>query len=194
VDSGQLDAFESVVQKNVEILKKTGAKKIVTSCACCHHVLKFRYPEIVKDFDMEVFHSTEIFSDLVEEGKIKPEKAMSGVLTYQDPCHLTRLNTPGEHVFDAPRKLINSIPDIEFVELEGVGEYTQCCGRNPVELPELSLHTGINRIKDAQAVQANTLVTACSFCDWNLDRAAKDCDAGIDVLDVTVMLADSVGV
>ncbi len=194
VDSGQLDAFESVVKKNVENLKKTGAKKVVTSCACCHHVLKFRYPEIVKDFDIQVLHSTEIFSDLVEQGRLKPEKAMSGVVTYQDPCHLTRLNTPGEHVFDAPRKLINSIPGIKFVELEGIGEYTQCCGRNPVELPELSLHTGVNRIKDAQAAQADTIVTACSFCDWNLDRAAKSVDSDINALDVIVMLADSVGV
>ena len=108
-------------------------------------------------------------------------------------CHLTRLNTPGEHVFEEPRKLINSIPDTEFVELEGIGEYTQCCGRNPVELPELSLHTGINRIKDAQTVKADTIMTACSFCDWNLDRAAKSLDSDIKSLDITVMLANAVG-
>lgn len=189
VDSGQLDAFELVVRKNAENLRKTGAKKIITSCACCYHVLKFRYPEIVSDFDIQVVHSTEVFSALVEEGRIKPEKGMSGVITYQDPCHLTRLNTPGEHVFEAPRKLINSIPGIEFVEMEGVGEYTQCCGRNPVELPELSLHAGANRIKDAQAAGADTIITGCSFCLWSLSEGAKSMGTDIKLLDITSLLA-----
>jgi len=156
-------------------------------------VLKFRYPEIVSDFDIQVVHSTEVFSALVEEGRIKPEKGMSGVITYQDPCHLTRLNTPGEHVFEAPRKLINSIPGIEFVEMEGVGEYTQCCGRNPVELPELSLHTGANRIKDAQTAGADTIITGCSFCLWSLSDAAKTIGAEIELLDVTTLLAKCLG-
>ncbi len=49
-----------------------------------------------------------------------------------------------------------------------------------MELPELSLHTGINRIKDAQAVKADTIITACSFCEWNLDRAAKSLDSDIN--------------
>ncbi len=190
VDSGQMKEFEDVVRHNVDAIRKTNAKKVMTSCACCYNVLKFRYPEVIDDLDFEVVHSTEMFAELIDQGKIKPEKSIRGKLTYQDPCHLTRLGAPGAPVFDDPRKLINSIPDAEFVEMEGNGEYTQCCGRNPVELPELSLHTGINRIKDAQAVGADTIVTGCSFCDWNLDRAAKSVDSDIKVVDISMLLAE----
>ncbi len=189
VDSGQRKDFESVVRHNADQIEETGAKRVMTSCACCYNVLKFRYPEIVGDLDFEVVHSSELFAGLMDEGKIKPEKSITGKMTYQDPCHLTRLGTPGAPVFEEPRKIINSIPGIEFVEMEGNGEYTQCCGRNPVELPELSLHTGINRIKDAQAVGADTIVTACSFCDWSLSRASKTLDSDIKTLDLSVLLA-----
>ena len=191
VDSGQSDAFEAVARKNMDALKKVGAKKVMTSCACCYNVLKFRYPEVIDNFDLEVVHTTEVLAELIDQGKIKPEKSVDGKLTYQDPCHLTRLGTPGEPVFDQPRKIINSIPGVEFVELEGNGEYTQCCGRNPVELPELSLLTGANRIKDAQAVGAETIVTSCSFCDWSLDRAVKDIESEIKPIDITLLLLES---
>ena len=145
----------------------------------------------LSNLDFQVVHSTEVFAGLIQENKIRPEKGITGRLTYQDPCHLTRLGAPGAPVFEAPRKLINSIPGVEFVEMEGNGEYTQCCGRNPVELPELSLHTGINRIKDAHAVGANTIITGCSFCDWNLARAAKSLDEKMKTLDITVLLANA---
>ena len=81
---------------------------------------------------------------------------------------------------------------LALVAQGGIGEYTQCCGRNPVELPELSLRTGINRIKDAQAVGADTIITGCSFCDWSLSRAAKDANADVKTLDITVLLANAV--
>jgi len=192
VNSGQRDAFEAVARQNTDAIKKVGAKKVMTSCACCYNVLKFRYPEVIDSLDFEVVHTTEVLAELIDEGRIKPEKGVIGKLTYQDPCHLTRLGTPGAPVFEEPRKIINSIPGVEFVELEGNGEYTQCCGRNPVELPELSLHTGLNRIKDAQAVGADTIVTSCSFCDWSLDRAAKGLDSEIKPIDITQLLAETV--
>ena len=187
--SGQLDAFETVVEHNVEAISNAGAKKVLTSCACCHNVLRFRYPEVAGDLDFEVVHTTEVLAGLFDQGKLKPEKSLSGTLTYQDPCHLTRVNAPGVSLFDEPRKLIQSVPGISFVEMEGNGMFTQCCGRNPYELPDLSLHTGMNRIRDARTAGAHTIVTSCSFCEWSLGRAAKRFDTGMGVMDVTALLA-----
>lgn len=189
--SGQLDAFEAVVEHNVAAIRNTGAKQVMTSCACCYDVLRFRYPEVAGDLDFEVVHTTEVLSGLIDEGKLKPEKSLSGTLTYQDPCHLTRVNAPQVSLFEEPRKLIQSVPGASFVEMEGNGMFTQCCGRNPYELPELSLHTGMNRIRDAQAAGADTIVTSCAFCDWSLTRAAKGIGSDMRVMDVTTMLAQA---
>ena len=78
--------------------------------------------------------------------------------------------------------------------MEGNMGLTQCCGRYVAELPDLSLFTGINRVKDAQAIGADTIVTACSFCNWSLDRAAKDMGAETQVMDITEIVARSVGI
>jgi heterodisulfide reductase subunit D len=189
--SGQQQAFEPLVEHNVAAIKATGAKKVLTSCACCYNVLKFRYPEVVGDLNFEVVHTTEVLADLIDEGKLKPKKTVPGTLTYQDPCHLTRVNSPGISILEEPRKVIQSIPDVAFAEMEGTGMFTQCCGRNPYELPELSLNTGANRINDAQSAGADTIVTSCSFCDWSLGRAAKGVDAEIKVLDITGLLSQA---
>jgi len=155
----------------------------------CYNVLKFRYPEVIKAFDFEVCHITEILAKLIDDGKIKPKTGVTGRLTYHDPCHLTRLGTPGAPVFEEPRSIIKSIPDIDFVEMEGNGHYTQCCGRNPEETLRLALSTAINRINDAQAAGADTIITGCSFCLWRLSREAKDIGSGIGLLDITTLLA-----
>ena len=190
VSSGQAEAFESVAKHNVAAFKEAGAKQVVTSCACGYNVLKFDYPKVVGALDFEVVHITEVLARLIEEGRLKPEKALNEKVTYQDPCHLARL---GGKVIKEPRAVIKRIPGVELVEMEGNGKDTQCCGRYPVELPELSMLTGTNRIGDAQAVDADTVVTACSFCDWNLNRAAKSADAEIRVTDIVELLAKSIG-
>jgi heterodisulfide reductase subunit D len=191
--SGQQDAFEPVVQHNVAAIRKVRPKRVMTSCACCYNVLKFRYPEVAGDLDFEVVHATQVLAGLIDEGKLKPEKRLSGTLTYQDPCHLTRVNAPEVSLFDEPRKMIRSIPGVCFAEMEGNGMFTQCCGRNPYELPALSLHTGLNRIKDAQAAGADTLVTSCAFCNWSLGRAAKSLGTDMQVMDVTTLLTQAMG-
>jgi Fe-S oxidoreductase len=193
VDSGQGEAFTPVVEHNMEAFRKAGATRIVTSCACCYHVLKFRYPEAADTSGLEVLHAAEVLAEWIDQGKLKAEKTVPQKVTYQDPCHLTRLGTPGAPVFEQPRALLKSIPGLEFVEMEANGEYTQCCGRLPVEQPEMALNSGKTRIRDARAVGAETIVTACSFCDWNLTRTAKELDDGMQVMDITRLLAQAVG-
>ena len=192
-DSGQQEAFENVVKHNIEAIKKAGAKKVVTSCGCCYNVLKLRYPEVQADLGFEVVHITEVLAGLLDQGKIKPKEAVKAKITYQDPCHIARLGAAWSAGTEEPRKLINSIPGVEFAEMEGNRGDTQCCGRYVAELPELSLFTGINRVKDARTIGAETIVTACSFCKWNLERAAKDMGDAAKVMDITQLVAQSLG-
>ena len=74
VDSGQMDKFASVVRHNVNAIRKTGAEKVVTSCACCYNVLKFRYPEIVDNPGFEVFIPRRSLQNAYRKAGSSPKK------------------------------------------------------------------------------------------------------------------------
>lgn len=193
VNSGQYEDFEAVVKHNVDAIKKTGAKKVVTSCACCYAVLKNRYPEIVGDTGFEVVHTNTLFSELLAAGKIVPDKAIVGTYTVQDPCNMTRNDvSEGTNVKES-RAVVNSIPGSRMVEMEGNGMYTWCCGRNPVETPELASNSASRRLEDADAVGADTIVTSCSFCNWSIAKTIRETKSDIKSTDITVLLAESLG-
>ena len=192
-DTGMMDAFEFVVKHNVSALRDAGAKRVVTSCACCYNVLKLRYPEVLGDLGFEVVHSIELLSELLERGKINPARILKERITYQDPCHLARLGTSWNALTEEPRKLLKSIVAGDFVEMEGNQGDTQCCGRYVAELPEGSLSAGTSRIRDAKAVDASTVVTSCSFCNWSLNRAAKEMNVDIKVQDITEIMVQALG-
>lgn len=190
LSSGQMETFELVASRNVEAIRDKGARRVITSCGCCYSVLKFDYPRLSCGADFEVVHITEFLAEAMRNGRMIPEKALPGKIAYHDPCHLARM---GGRVIREPRQVLSGIPGAELVEMEGSGRDTQCCGRYPVELPELSLFTGANRLRDAETAGASTVVTACSFCDWNLSRAARSLKSDIRVVDITQLMVESLG-
>ncbi len=190
LNAGLVKEFEAHVKHNVEAIRASGATEVVTTCADCYRTLKFDYPTVVKELGFNVIHSSELLVRLIEEDKIRLSREIEETVTFQDPCQLARIGK----VTEPPRKVIEGIPGIKLVEMEGNREYTVCCGRYPVELPEQSLATGIDRIKDAQATGATTMVTACSFCKWNLARAAKEMGAETKIVEITELVAEAMGV
>ena len=190
LNAGLLEPFQVNAEHNVKAIKDAGAVEVVTTCADCYRSLKFDYPEAVGELGFNVLHSSELIARLLKEGKIKLKNKVKGKVTYHDPCQLAKVGK----VCDQPRQIIESIPGIELVEMyQGSREYTMCCGHYPVELPELSMATALNRVRDAQAVEAKTIITACSFCKWNLHRASEKIDPEIGVLDIVEVVAQGMG-
>ncbi len=188
--SGQAKAYDEVARRNVAALQEAGAKTVVTACACCFHNLAVQYPKVVGKLPFKVIHQVELLSQLVAEGRIKPVKAPAGKMTYQDPCHLVRM---GAKIYNEPRSVIQSVPGMDYVEMEANKRASWCCGRNPVEQPELAMTTGQYRIEDAQSAGAETILTACSFCNWSLGRAAKDMGTNVRIMSIDQMLTESMG-
>lgn len=188
--SGQMEAFAAVARHNVEAFRRAGAKQVITACGCCYSTLRFDYPAVLGKLDFEVLHTAQILAEMIGKGRLRPVKPFPHRVAYQDPCHLARL---GGKIVNEPRAVLKSIPAVDLVEMEGNGRDTQCCGRFPVELPDPSLHTGINRIRDAEAAGADTIITACSFCHWNLTRAARNMGAGVAVMDMVELFRQGLG-
>jgi len=190
--TGQWDYVETLAKHNLEELKRVGARRVITSCAGCYRTLKLDYPEILGEkWDFEVLHSTELIWELIEKGWLKVIGGVNCRVTYHDPCHL------GRHagVYDPPREIIKSVPEVEFVEMTPTRQYAICCGGGggvKSGFSELALRIGIATVKRAESVDAEVLVSACPFCKRNLVDAINAVNSRIKFYDVIELLAKMV--
>jgi Fe-S oxidoreductase len=190
--TGDEEKFRKLASINIENIKKSGAKQVVVACAEGFRTLKLDYPKFFGDLDFDVLHTTEFFSDLLEEGKLVPSRPLPIVAVFQDPCRLGRHAT----VFDAPRKILTSIPDLELVEFDMAGRDAICCGGpngwvNCGVLTRLIQH---QKFREVVSKKASTLVTACPKCLVHFKCAANSrlpsdlSDSRIEFSDINVLL------
>ncbi|MCL1896987.1 MAG: (Fe-S)-binding protein [Clostridiales bacterium] len=190
-DAGLIDGFKASAEHNVAAIRAAGAKTVVVTCADCYKALN-DYVECVGELGFEVVHSSELILRYIKEGKIKLDAVdLGGAATYNDPCFLARGG--GKAVIDEPREALAAIPGSEWVEMEGFGKYTYCCGR-PITAPA-SLKTyqksGLARVGDAEAAGAKTMVTGCANCKTSLKAAAGKAGTGINVVDIAELVASA---
>ena len=183
--TGQTESVKELAQKNIDSIKTTGARMIVTTCAGCYRTLKLDYPKLGFDLrDIEVKPTVDFLADLTKQGKISEmKKQWSMKVTYHDPCHL------GRHagVYEQPREILTSLPGIQLVEMERNRENSRCCGAGAGLLsgyPELAKKMSEKRIEDVNEVNAEAVVTSCPFCVYHLRDAAAD----LPVYDIIVMI------
>ncbi|MHA1606346.1 MAG: (Fe-S)-binding protein [Candidatus Freyarchaeota archaeon] len=187
--TGQADIARKCAEHNINEIEKTGAEKVVTSCAGCYRMLKEVYREKFKlDYGFEVIHSPAYALELIEEGLIKLNGGEPLKVTYHDPCHI------GRHmgVYEEPRRLIEKIPGVELVEMPRNRWNAWCCGAGAgvrSAFPELSSFAANERIREAEGTEAQMLTSACPFCNRNLDDAAKASGSRLKVVDLMELLA-----
>ena len=171
-----------VIAHNLEAVKASGARTLVTTCPSCYHMWKHSYSP---DF-IQVLHSTEFLADLVEAGRV-PLRKLEMRVTYHDPCDLGRKS----EVYDAPRRLIRAIPGVELVEMEDSRQDAMCCGGggNLESLdPELSRAIAKRRLEQARDVGAEAIISACQQCERTLSMAARHEKIRVKVMDVVQLL------
>jgi Fe-S oxidoreductase len=158
------DAIE-VMKKNLEKIKD---EKILVSCAGCYNTLKNDYKKFL-GVELDLIHTSQLFKDLIEDGKLELKKTSLKV-AYHDPCHLGRHS--GE--YEAPRDVLKSTANL--VEMMYNRDKSRCCGAGggvKSAYPETSLKIARKRIEDVEDIDADILVTACSFCILNLTSAVE---------------------
>jgi Fe-S oxidoreductase len=166
---GELALFKKLAKDNTALFKKSGIKRIITISPHCFNAFKNEYP----DLGIPVQHYTQVIADLIESGKLKISKVLDLPVTYQDPCFLGKQNL----VFDEPRKILISIPGLKFTEMERSKQRSLCCegggGRMWAEGGTEGTRNGEIRIKEAVALGAKVMATACPFCLLTLEDAVK---------------------
>jgi len=187
---GEEGLFEFLAEENLELFKQYGVKRMVTTSPHCYNTFKNEY----EGLDFEVQHYTQFVADLIEQGKLTFSKEVNRVVTYQDPCFLGKQNG----VYDEPRAILRSIPGLKFVEFDRSRERSLCCegggGRMWVEASRPGERLAEVRVRDALALGADVIATACPFCMLTLEDAVKTTGAegSIQILDIMELVAQAI--
>ncbi|HED23655.1 MAG TPA: (Fe-S)-binding protein, partial [Firmicutes bacterium] len=72
--------------ENRRKLIESGAKTLVTDCPECWSTFTGRYPDWGVELPLEIVDGPSYFLGLIEEGKLLPEDAGLGLVSYHDPC------------------------------------------------------------------------------------------------------------
>ncbi|CAA9408464.1 MAG: Fe-S oxidoreductase [uncultured Nocardioides sp.] len=196
--AGNEFVFQQLAMENSEVLKESGAKKVVSTCAHCFNTLKNEYSAF--GVELEVVHHTQLLNRLVREGKLTPvpqNGTAKRTITYHDPCYLGRHN----QVYVPPRELLGVIPSAQLQEMPRNSERSFCCGGGGARM-WMEERTGerinVNRITEAVATGADQVATGCPFCRVMLSDGliAKQAEGSarneVEVLDVAQLLLASV--
>lgn len=167
---GEEGLFQELAKKNIEEFKESGVQTILTISPHCLNTFINEYPEDIKRF--KIRHYTEFFAQAIEQKTLVPKNRIKKVVTYQDPCDLgKRLG-----IYGAPREILMNLPGISFVEMRRNRENSLCCGggggRMWIEVEEIQ-RLSETRVKEALALGAEMITTACPWCHIQLEDAVK---------------------
>jgi Fe-S oxidoreductase len=189
--AGNESLFQTLAQSNSQAFKEKGVKKILTSSPHCYHTFKKEYPEFGGNF--EVVHFTQYLAQLIDEKKIKFSKELNLKVAYHDPCYLGRHSG----VYDEPRKVLQSIPGVQLVELADAREQSICCGggggRIWMETKKGERFSDI-RVNQALEVGAQVLAVACPYCMLNFEDSVLTLDKGdaIKIMDIAELVREAI--
>ncbi|WP_284644887.1 (Fe-S)-binding protein [Paenibacillus silviterrae] len=184
--------FQQLCADNIASFVKYGVRRIVTACPHTYNTLKNEYP----DFGMagvEVLHHSELLSELVRNGRLKPRHEVRERITYHDSCYLGRYNG----VYEQPREVLRAIPGVELVELERSRENGMCCGAGGgmMWMEETSgKRVNLARTEQALEVKPTVISSACPYCLTMLEDGTKlkEVENEVKARDIAELLEQSI--
>lgn len=217
---GYTGDFLNQAKKNMAMIKKAGAKTLVTGCADGYHAFKVLYDMYDLKGTLEVLHISEYIDRLIKHGKLKPRRKMAMSVTYHDPCRLGRLGEPWSHwkgqkipgdkfvfdppkpyrrgtngVYEPPRDVLKSLPGIKLTEMTRIKEYSWCCGAGGGvndSNPDFAVWTAKKRIDEAVATGAEAMVTTCPWCEKTFNEAIKEMGSNLKVYDIVELVEKAI--
>jgi len=172
---GDLEAAKDLARKNLAAFRQAEVQAILTDCSSCASFLK-EYPQLLKDdanFHAQAASFSEKvkdFSEFFQEVGLSPSfLPFPHKVTFHDPCHLSRY----QGMASLPRKLLRSIPDLDFRELP---EADWCCGAAgsySIVHYEQSMQVLQRKLNNLDKTEAEIVATSCPSCMMQLSYGIR---------------------
>ncbi len=218
---GMIDEARELAVRNMEMVKSTGAKRVLVSCAEGYRMWKVEYPKLLNiataDLGFEVVHLVELADEALKNGSLRLTKPVDARMTYHDACSISRLADPwvpwsGERgwmgtvnprlkrrrgtqgLYAQPRNVISAIPGVDFVEMIRTRENAFCCGagRGTKEaFPTLASSSAKHRLEEVKEIGAEVLVSACPWCKNNFTEVISEEGDNVKVMDFSELILAS---
>ena len=198
--AGDEKKFKALMKANIEVIRESGAKTVVFTCAEGLRTFDRDYRRFSGDLDLgfEVMHISEFLKD--KKLKFVDGRGREEIITYHDPCRLRHLGS-----YDAPREVLKRIPGVKIKEMAHNKDRATCCGVSALlTCGPVAREMQIERLTEAEQTGASKLVVACPKCWIHLDCAnlflkrkalpkekekGKEREGDFEIEDLTMMVA-----
>ena len=181
---GDFKGLRELARQNVDLFSKWDLDYIVADCAACSAETK-KYGELLHD-EPEYAERAKAFSSKVRDISEfltmiplrQPKGEINKRVTYHEACHLCH----AQGVTKEPRKMIESVPGVELVEMN---EADWCCGSAGVynlTHPERAEKILERKMGNATATGAEIVVTGNPGCLMQLEAGARRYNKNTKVL------------
>ncbi len=195
--AGKWDLFVETMKKNIAAVKECGADTVISSCPACDMMWRTVYPEWTKklgiEFGITAKHYSEVVSEKIKEGTFSfPETdAEPETVAWHDSCHMGRCSG----VYDAPRELIQAVPNVNMVELEHNREKAHCCGSvlTLIKNPPVAAKIGKSRLKEVEEAGADKMLALCPCCEFQFRVTADKEKVPVEIEDLAHFTARALG-
>jgi Fe-S oxidoreductase/FAD/FMN-containing dehydrogenase len=194
--AGRWDLFAEIMKRNIELVKQAGADTVIASCPACDMMWRQCYPEWAKklgiDYPIKARHYSEILAEQIKAGKFRfPKREKPVTVTWHDSCHIGRASG----VYEAPRDVIQAIPNVKLVEMSHNREQAHCCASVLTLLKEPPVAADIGKVKldEALAAGAEKILSLCPCCQVQLRVTADKKGVPIEVQDLAHFAAATFG-
>jgi Fe-S oxidoreductase len=189
--AGAETVFGETAKANIRAFEEAAVKQILVSSPHCYATFNKEYPELGGNF--EPIHTTQYFWQLIEKGKIRPNRSYEKKVVYHDPCTLGRQSG----IYEEPREILKSIPGLELLEVEDFSRnLSVCCGAGSgalwIDWPKGERMADV-RIKQLIDTGAEVIAVACPYCLQMFEETVKAMNIDIPVMDVCEILHESLG-
>jgi Fe-S oxidoreductase len=150
-------AFGQLAENNLETLKQSKVKKIVSICPHCVRTIGTDWREYGEAPPIE--HHSEFLARHV--GQL-PQRANGQTIVYHDPCYLGRYR----NIYDEPREVIGRFGKV--IDPPRARERSFCCGAGGGLAflgEEKGQRVSVTRATELVATGADVVGAACPFCN-----------------------------
>jgi Fe-S oxidoreductase len=180
---GEEGRFQMLAMTAIEMIKETGARRLVTHCPHGLNTFLHEYPEL--GFSIPAVHHAELLAELVAAGRLDLGAGAAAPVAYHEPCNLARAGQPTAAAL--------SLLDGHAVLPERSGVRTFCCGggggNSFYQVEQEEKRISALRYEELAATGAEAIAVSCPFCLTMLrDAAGAQGEGALVVMDVAEKL------